>query len=232
MRLHSLGGYNAAKLSRYQDLIERHLTKGHVPVISMLNTRYLVIAGKEGKPEIRVNRDAMGNAWFVEHCLFVDGAQAEDESLMQVDLSTTAVADKSFASIVKDPECPLDPDRHITLTAHTPDSREYEYESSCPGTVIFSEIYYPHGWKATIDGKAVEHFRADYLLRGLSVPAGRHSIRFVFDPDSVRKGDALALPFIILMYLAVALILGVALFRHRINTRDSGSAYNRTSHTC
>ena len=89
----------------------------------------------------------------------------------------------------------------VSLTEYSPKTLDYDYSSSEPGTIVFSEIYYPYGWKTTIDGNPVEHFRANYVLRALNVPAGDHHIQFVFDPDSVRKGDRMATICVVIMYL-------------------------------
>ena len=212
-RLKSVGGYSAAKLRRYQDLIDEHLSKMHLPVLSMLNTKYIITDDKEGGAMPLPNPDALGNAWFVGDLVPVDGARAESDSLMTVDLKTTAVIDQSFVPMVADLHPGIAPDASVTLSAHTPDTRDYEVESSAPGVVVFSEIYYPHGWKASIDGTPADHFRVNYLLRAMNVPAGKHSIHFVFDPDSVRKGDTIAVAFCILMYLISLGIIAAALWK-------------------
>ena len=204
-RLQSVGGYSSAKLRRYQDLIDQHLSKLEPQVFGMLNTKYILVREKEtGEIAIRYNTHVLGNAWFVDHIEVADGAKEESDALRRLDLATTAVVDRSFAPMAGDLHPGVHPDAKIKLSAHTPDSRDYDYSSPQDATVVFSEIYYPHGWKATIDGKPAAHFRANYLLRAMQVPAGKHHIRFVFEPDSVRKGDTLALVFITLMYLSLA----------------------------
>ena len=212
-RLKSIGGYSAAKLRRYQDLIDRHLTQMHLPVIGMLNGKYIITPDEGGQPLIRLNPYALGNAWFVERLVPVDGANAEIDSLMTISLETEAVIDKEFVPMASSLE-PGIPDRaDIRLTAHTPETLDYEVTSSEPGVVVFSEIYYPHGWKASIDGSPADHFRVNYLLRAMNVPAGQHKIHFVFDPDSVRKGDTIAIIFCILMYLITFGIIAAALVK-------------------
>ncbi len=210
-RLKSIGGYSAAKLRRYQDLIDEHLSQMHLPVIGMLNAKY-IITDDNGTPTPHLNPYALGNAWFVRALLPVDGAQAESNALMTVDLKTTAVIDKSFVPMVKNLEPGIAPDASVILTAQTPDTRDYVVNSSTPGTVVFSEIYYPHGWKASIDGEPADHFRVNYMLRAMDVPAGLHTIHFVFDPDSVRKGDTIAMVCGLLMYLIVFGILAAAIW--------------------
>lgn len=205
-RLKSVGGYSAAKLRRYQDLIDQHLSKMHRPVLDMLNTKYYIVSGEDGVPEAVPNPDAMGNAWFVDSLLVVETPDEECAALMEVDLHTTAVVDRTFAESARADVLRHD-DASVRLLSYAPDRLEYEYSSANPGTLVFSEIYYPYGWKASIDGVAAGHFRANYVLRAMNVPAGSHNISFVFDPDSVRKGDAIAVVCIIIMYLAAALII-------------------------
>lgn len=210
--LKSIGGYHAAKLRRYQDLIDEHLSKYHKPVIDMLNTKYLIIPDPEsGQPLVQSNPDAMGNAWFVGSLQVVDGARAESDALGTLDLTTTAVLEKEFAAHAANPEPGIAPDAAIRLTAFTPKQLDYDYTTSTPGTVVFSEIYYPYGWKASIDGAPAEHFRVNYLLRALNVPAGSHHITFLFDPDSIRKGDAIATACVIVMYLAILALISFTL---------------------
>ena len=211
-RFKSLGGYNAAKLRRYQDLIDEHLNPLHWPVIGMLNAKYILVPDGQGMA-IRQNPDAMGNAWFVGQLKEVDGGRAESDALNEIDLATTAVFDKSFASYVLDTQPGIAPDAEVHLTAYTPKQLDYDYTSSQPGTIVFSEVYYPYGWKASIDGQSVDHYRVNYLLRAVNVPAGSHHITFLFDPDSVRKGDAIATVCVILMYLLILAGIGLGIWR-------------------
>ena len=204
-RLKSIGGYHAAKLRRYQDLIDEHLSQIHLPVIGMLNAKYIVTPGEDGQPQVQVNPYALGNAWFVEDLLVVDGANAESDALNDIDPATTAVVDRPFEAFVTNAHPGVAEDADVRLTSYTPKQLDYEYTTSQPGTLVFSEIYYPHGWKAMIDGQPVDHYRVDYTLRALNVPAGSHHITFLFDPDSVRKGDRIAVACVIVMY---ALMLG------------------------
>ena len=211
-RLKSLGGYHAAKLRRYQDLIDEHLSPLHWQVIGMMNAKYLIVPDDQGVA-IQKNDYAMGNAWFVEKLKVVDGGRAESDALNEIDLATTAVLDRSFASYVQDTAPGIAPDAEVHLTAYTPKQLDYDYTTSQPGTIVFSEVYYPYGWKASIDGTPVDHYRVNYLLRAVNVPAGSHHITFLFDPDSVRKGDAIATVCVILMYLFILAAIGLGLWR-------------------
>lgn len=225
-RLKSVGGYHAAKLRRYQDLIDEHLSKYHMSVIDMLNTKYLIVPDQEsGQAIVQRNPGAMGNAWFVEKLMVVDGARAESNSLDQIDLTTTAVLDREFEAFAANPQPGIAPDAEVHLTAFTPKQLDYDYRSATPGTIVFSEIYYPYGWKATIDGQKAEHFRVNYLLRALNVPEGSHHITFIFDPDSVRKGDRIATICVVLMYLLILSAAGWGLYRHFKTRKDAAATH-------
>ena len=202
--LHSVGGYHAAKLRRYQDLIDEHLSKGNMEVINMLNTRYF-IQEQDGVPQPVLNPGAYGNAWFVDEVKLVDSAREESDALRSLDLRRCAVADSRFEEFVKTPQDR--PDGSIELLSYAPDRLVYHSSSSCDATAVFSEIYYPYGWKSYIDGKPCGHFRSDYVLRAMSVPAGEHEIVFEFRPDSIYKGYKVNALFKALMYVFIGLLL-------------------------
>ena len=211
--LESIGGYHAAKLRRYQDLIDEHLSQMHMPAINMLNTKYIITADENGEAKPYLNPDAMGHAWFVSDIEVAENANQESDALNVLDLKEVAVIDKEFASVAGNLHPGIAQDAEITLADYTPKSINYSVKTSQPGTVVFSEIYYPYGWKATIDGQKADYFRADYLLRAMNVPAGEHTINFTFDPDSVRKGNILSVVCIILMYLAAALTIALGIWK-------------------
>lgn len=211
--LNSIGGYHAAKLRRYQDLIDQHLSKGNWEVYNMLNTKYIIQNSEEG-PYPLVNPDAYGNAWFVDDVLFVGGPKEESEALNVLDLSREAVSDASFQSYsLGNTEAVSG---RIELTAHTPDRLEYVAECDGEKTAVFSEIYYPHGWNAYIDGKPVEHFRVNYVLRALNIPAGEHLVEFEFRPASIYQGYKLSAAFKALMYLLIIAAAAVAVRKSRV----------------
>lgn len=211
--LESIGGYSAAKLRRYQDLIDEHLSQMHMPVISMLNTKYIISTDSEGVARPYINPDAMGHAWFVSEIKVVENANQESDALNEVDLHQVAVVDREFAPMAGNLNPGIAPDAHVELTSYTPKSIDYSVKTSQPGTVVFSEIYYPYGWKATLDGQKADYYRANYLLRAMNVPAGEHTINFTFDPDSVRKGNILSVACIILIYLAAALAAALGIWK-------------------
>ncbi|MCF0172248.1 MAG: hypothetical protein HUJ91_00685 [Bacteroidales bacterium] len=219
-RLKSIGGYNAAKLRRYQDLINEHLGKMHWPVINMLNPKYIIVE-QDGNVIPVSNPDAMGNAWIVSDIKRVRGADAECAALMEVDLNECAVVDViEFGSeadaFVKGGE------GEIKLTEYAPDRLEYEYTADGPVTAVFSEIFYPYGWKARIDGQDAPHFRANYALRAMNLPEGSHHITFEFAPDSVKKGDRVALTCLAVMLLTAlwAIARGLLMWKKGIKTQE------------
>jgi uncharacterized membrane protein YfhO len=155
----------------------------------------------------------MGNAWFVDTLQVVDTPNEESNALNHINLHTTAVLDKEFASYVEDFAPGHDSTATVRLTKYTPRYLDYEYTTSKPGTLVFSEIYYPYGWKATVDGVPADIYRVNYMLRAINVPAGKHTIHMEFDPDSVKKGETIAMACIIIMYATILLIIGIGGYR-------------------
>jgi len=206
--LKSIGGYHAAKLRRYQDLIDAHISKMNMSVLDMLNTKYVIVRDNNGNITPQQNPNALGNAWFVDSLMVVNTPNEESDALNTINVSNTAVVDAKFNKYITGFKPTQNPSATIKLTKHTPESLEYESSSEMPGIVVFSEIYYPYGWKAYIDGEFVEHFRVNYVLRALNVPAGNHHIRFEFRPDSVEKGNTLSLIFIIIMGITIVSVVG------------------------
>lgn len=208
-----IGGYHAAKLTRYQDLIDRHLaafTRGEQNdadwnVLNMLNARYVV--GMDGAPLI--NPEALGNAWFVDGIDYVEGPDAEMAALSTLDPARRAVADSKFASTLGS-AAPGDSTDIITETTYAPNRLTYRTHATTDRLAVFSEIYFPWGWTATVDGKEVPLGRVNYVLRAMRVPAGDHTVEMVFDPRSLHTTGTVATASVILIYL---LVLGaVALF--------------------
>ena len=168
------------------------------------------------------NREAMGNAWWVGDIKVADNPKEEIESLMEVDLRKTAIVGKDYSDMVpKDIETPAG--STVFLLKAEPNYLEYVTDSRKDGMVVFSEIFYPHGWQARIDGKPVPHYRANYVLRALNVPAGKHGITFTFDPPSVKTGDTIASVFIFIMYASIVAALGYGLFSLVRSFRKKGS---------
>ncbi|MBR6600742.1 MAG: YfhO family protein [Bacteroidaceae bacterium] len=212
--LKSIGGYSAAKLRRYQDLIDQHISKMNMGVIGMLNAKYFIVPDqKGGQPAVQRNPFAMGNAWFVDTLQVVDTPNEESDALNHIDLHTTAVLDKEFAPYVSNFTPDTDSTATVRLTKYTPRYLDYEYTTDKPGTIVFSEIYYPYGWKATIDGEPADIYRVNYMLRAINVPAGKHTIHMEFAPDSAKRGDTIALICIGIMYATILFVIAFSIFR-------------------
>ena len=222
----SIGGYHAAKLRRYQEMIEEHISPemsnlfkavseaggdmakvdaSAFPVLNMLNTRYFIFPLQGGKTMPIQNPYTLGNAWFVDKVQYVNNANEEIESLHKVMPAKVAVVDKKFAEQVK-PVAVSDSLSFVKLVAYEPNDLKYEVSSEKGGVVVFSEIYYP-GWQAYIDGVEAPHGRADYILRAMNVPAGKHTVEFKFDPKSLHTTETIAFVALGLLAMAVLLLL-------------------------
>ncbi|TAE36838.1 MAG: hypothetical protein EAZ70_10085 [Runella slithyformis] len=206
----SVGGYMATKLQRFQDLIEGPISKNNMAVLNMLNTKYFITAGQDGQPAAQQNPDAMGNVWFVREVKMVNNANEEMAALDSLKPGTTVVIDKRFANILKDAKPIADTSAKIRLISYKPNVISYESDTKALQIAVFSEIYYKgnEDWKSYIDGQEVPHFRANYVLRGLVIPAGKHIISFKFDPVTVKQGAAIDR----WASLAWLLLVGFALF--------------------
>jgi len=200
----SIGGYHGAKLRRYQDLIERQISTNNTGVLNMLNTRYVIIPGQQqGQAEqVQRNPSANGNAWFVRELRAVQNPDQEMAALTNLDTKHVAVVDVTKFPSVK-PATYTDSSATIALTSYAPDALTYRYTAAQPSTVVFSEIYYADGWQAFLDGKEVPHFRADFVLRAMQVPAGSHEIKFVFEPKEYKIGNTVSLVSSLGVLLAV-----------------------------
>lgn len=224
---HMIGGYHAAKLNRYNDLLERRLFPGINNVyqqmaadltdsiapsgadwnlISMLNTKYLIYPTQQGD-QVYENKKALGPAWLVDSISYVENADAEMAALETVDPSTSAVADKRFKELLGDQVAARTEGDYIKLDKYTPNTLTYTADTKNGGLAVFSEVWFPWGWHATIDGKEAQLGRVNYVLRALKLPAGKHQIVMTFDPDSIHTTSAVAYAAITLIYLLVALAL-------------------------
>jgi hypothetical protein len=200
----SVGGYHGAKLRRYQDVIDRHIAQNNLEVLRMLNTRY-VITGDQQQPVQRVP-GAFGNAWFVEKVQPVNSPDEEIDALADFDASKTAVVDVSKFKV---PARQFNTEGStIELTEYQPNYLKYVANATQDGLVVFSEVYYEDGWQAYLDGKPVDHIRANYILRALPVPAGKHTIEFRFAPKSYEIGNTISLISSILLLV----VIGGAIF--------------------
>ncbi len=196
----SIGGYHGAKLRRYQELIDKHISRGNMAVLSMLNTRYLIERGERG-PEVRINPMALGNAWFVDSLKIVNNADEEIYALNEFNPATTAIVDKRFFNFIENyASDPTDSDQ-IQLVSYKANELGYSYTLSNPRLAVFSDIYYPKGWNAYIDGNPVNHFRVNYVLRALMLPEGNHEVVFRFEPSMFSTGRAVDMASSLLIIL-------------------------------
>jgi hypothetical protein len=188
----SLGGYHGAKMERYQELIDYHLTKNNMAVINMLNTKYFIIPSGQGPPEVQMNPNALGNAWFVKTYRIVDNADEEIQALSNFDPANEAIIDARYNQYLEGFNQVYDSAAYIRLTQYHPDRLLYEYQAGTDQLAVFSEIYYDKGWSAYIDGKLHPHFRANYILRAMVLPAGHHIVEYKFEPKSYYTGKKIA----------------------------------------
>ena len=229
----NIGGYHAAKLRRYQELIERHISPemqaayqaiaaaggemdsvdaSKFRVLNMLNTKYFIFpAGQQGQTVPVLNPYANGNAWFVKNVQYVNNANEEIDALKTILPTETAVVDARFKDVLKGTaEAYKDSLSSIRLTSYEPNRLVYETDNAGDGIAVFSEIYYPDGWQVTIDGQPAGLGRADYVLRTLYVPAGKHTIEMRFDPKSLHVTESIAYGALALLVIGVAAVVLIA----------------------
>ncbi len=216
----SIGGYHAAKLRRYQEMIEAYISPemqktmpaiaqaagdmskingdSIFPVLNMLNTRYFILPLNDGQTVPVMNPYVYGPAWFVDKVTYVDNANQEIERVGKIDLRHEAVADKRFKEQLKD-AAKQNGESVVKLTSYMSDKLTYDVNSANGGVIVFSEVYYP-GWTATVDGQEAELGRVNYLLRALNVSPGKHKVELTFHPKSVTTTETIA-------YIAYAVLL-------------------------
>ena len=225
----SIGGYHAAKLRRYQELVEAHISTemqqgfkaiaqangdmaqvngdSLMPVLNMLNTKYLILPLQEGKTMPLLNPYAMGNGWFVNEVAYVDNANKELEALNSTNLHNIAIADKKFEQVLGK-STTQDSTSSVKITKYEPNELHYDVESKNGGVIVFSEIYYP-GWTCTVDNEPVEVGRVNYVLRAINVKPGKHKVVLEFRPKSLSTTETIAYASLVL--LALAVIISIAL---------------------
>ncbi|MDD3108264.1 MAG: YfhO family protein [Alistipes sp.] len=211
----SIGGYHGAKLHRYQDLIDRHLSKMEMPIYNMLNTRYFIVPDQQsGTLQVQRNDQTNGAAWFVNDLQWVNTPQEEIDALSTLDTRHAAVVDRRFESETTGIAPAADSSATIRMTEYRVNLQRYHYTAPQAGIAVFSEIYYPHGWSAYIDGKEAPYFRADYVLRAMALPAGEHTVEFRFRAPYYDTLTAITRGCSLLLLAALAVAL-VASFRNR-----------------
>jgi hypothetical protein len=190
----SIGGYHAAKLGRYQELFDFQIAKNNMQVLNMLNTKYFIIADDNGVPKAQKNSDVNGNVWFVDALIPVENANEEIQTLDAINTKTAAVIlenDYKNSAI----QFPIQPDLTATINLLNNNVTSLNYRSKAVSAqfAVFSEIFYKEGWNSYIDGKLTPHFRVNYVLRGMKIPAGTHEIKFKFEPKVIEQGKVLSL---------------------------------------
>jgi len=209
----SIGGYSAVKPRRMQQLFDYQIAKNNMEVLNMLNTKFIIQTDKEGKEFPTVNPNYNGNAWFVQKVKFVNSPDEEMKALDKLDSKNEAVVNQNeFGSQLKNNTFVKDTLSTINLISYKPNHLKYVSNNTNPGLAVFSEMYYADGWNAIIDGKAVSHFRVDYALRAMEIPAGKHTIEFKFEPQVIKTGSTIALISFILMIL---LLVGAVYFEQK-----------------
>lgn len=191
----TIGGYHAAKLTRYNDLLEHQIYRNNPRVLDMLNTKYFLSGN-----EYEENPGALGNAWFVSGIDYVADADHEMAALDSLDTRTRAVADRKFSTVLGLASAPA-PGDTVYETSYAPNRLTYKARSARGGVAVFSEIYFPWGWQATVDGKPAEIGRVNYVLRALRLGPGTHDIEFRFDPKSLHVTNTLGVTAVILIYI-------------------------------
>ncbi|KUY31130.1 YfhO family protein [Elizabethkingia ursingii] len=201
----SVGGYSAAKLRRYDDLINKYFNGGGDPnILNMLNTKYVLVADKTGI-QPKENPFANGPAWFVSEVKIAGTPNEEIDLISKVDNKKVAVIGKEDEKYLNGKTLQADPAAKIAVKTYQPNEIVYQTSSATPQLAVMSEIYYPHGWKFYIDGKETDYIKADYLLRAVHVPAGKHEIRMAFEPEVIQKGKTISLASAGLFILLAAL---------------------------
>lgn len=218
----SVGGYHAAKLTRYNDLMVYQMQRNNMNVFNMLNTKYFMgdVQGENGETTkvAQLNPDALGNAWFVDSLMYVATPTQEMRALDTLSPATCAVAEGKFRSILGTAQRTT-PGDTIYETTYAPNRLTYVARTAKGGVAVFSEVYFPWGWKATIDGKQAEIARVNYVLRAMRIPAGTHKIEMTFDPEALKTADRLSVAAVWIIYalcLAAAVLLVVYI---RLNSR-------------
>lgn len=229
----SVGGYHPAKLRRYQEMIEHHISPemqaaykaiataggemdsvdaNKFRILNMLNTKYFIFpAGQQRQTVPILNPHAYGNAWFVNKVQYVNNANEEIDALDSIIPTETAVVDARFKDVLKGAtESYKDSLSSIRLTSYAPNRLTYETNNAQDGIAVFSEIYYPDGWHVTIDGQPAELARADYILRTMYVPAGQHTIEIRFDPTSLHVTEGIAYGALALLVIGIIVAVLIA----------------------
>jgi hypothetical protein len=213
----AIGGYSAVRPKRMQQLFDYQIAKNNTEILNMLNVKYVIQTDKEGKEYPIINPDANGNAWFVSQIKFVQNSDAEMKALDKLNSKEVAVINENEFADIKNKAFAKDSSATITLDSYKPNNLKYTSTNSKEGLAVFSEMYYEKGWKALVDGKETSIMRANYALRAIVVPAGKHTIEFKFEPQVVKTGGTIAL----VSSIGMLLLLVGGLYFERKKSRDA-----------
>ena len=212
----SIGGYHGAKLRRFQELVDFHISKQNMAVLNMFNTKYFIVPTKEQGVVVQQNPEALGNAWFISDYKLVKNADEEIVALTDFNPSQTAIIDDRFKSELEGFKN-TDTNGSILLEEYQPNYLKYKSNASSEKLAVFSEVYYAKGWNAYINGELKPHFRVNYLLRAMRVPSGENIIEFKFEPSSYATGNNIELISSILMLLMLGGIGFLEIKSRKIN---------------
>ncbi|CAM4054953.1 YfhO family protein [Flavobacterium antarcticum] len=214
----SLSGYSAVRPRRMDQIFNYQIDNGNMEVLNMLNTKYVIQVDDKNQEFPALNDKANGNAWFVKTVKFVTSADEEMKALDKFDSKNEAIVNNKEFTISTETSYQRDSLAQIKLIEYKPNFIKYTTENANKGVAVFSEIYYPKGWIATIDGKEVPIFRTDYTLRGLEIPAGKHTVEFKFEPQVVKTGSTIVLISGLGMLLLIA---GGIYFENKRRTKNN-----------
>lgn len=240
----SIGGYHAAKLRRYQELIENHIspemqsamsavqqTGGELnecngdsifPVLNMLNMKYMILPMQDGSQVPLLNPHAYGNAWLVDEVKYVDNADDEMAALGKTPLRHTVIANSQYKDMLG-ASCKQDSTSNVTLTYYEANELKYEVNSKAGGVVVFSEIYYP-GWTCQVDGKDVDIARVNYVLRAIRIDGGKHEVVMTFDPQTLHTTEHIAYAALAILGILFVALIGWSVVRRQKEAKAKGEA--------
>ncbi len=214
----SIGGYHAAKLKRYQELIEHQISKGNMSVLNMLNTKYFIGTAQAGQePIAQMNPDACGNAWAIEEIRYVPSADSEMVALSDFNPSITVIISDRFKEYTAGVDLTKDSAASVELKYYSPDTLTYISAASKENFVVFSDIYYDKGWNVYIDGEKADYIRVNYVLRGMRIPAGNHEVEFRFEPARYYLGEKISMASSVLLVI----VLGLSIYFSVRNNEQS-----------
>jgi hypothetical protein len=212
----TIGGYHPAKLQRYQDVIEQHISRNNMSVMHMLNCKYFIVNGQNGKPAVQGNPEALGNAWFVDDVVKVNTPTEEISALSNFDPARQSIIlDSEFDNYIGVFDPQKDVNGSIVLSDYEPDHLTYQTSATSEQLAVFSEVWYGpnRGWTMTIDGDEVPFIRANYILRAARIPAGQHTVEFVFRPNSYYAGHKISLISSVLLILVFLGLIGSYVYK-------------------